>query len=81
MLLHGCPLLAAEKVADRVLISLADPVMVEGHRIPVAASIGVAEGVELEDLLRRADHAMYVVKHSCKDAWGSDTSVLTTEVC
>jgi GGDEF domain-containing protein len=46
----------------------------------VTASIGVAEGHNLDDLLRRADRAMYVVKHSGKGGWGIDAGASLPEV-
>ena len=51
------------------LLALLDrPVLVEGQRLNVAASIGVvhypADGLDADSLLRRADVAMYVAKRS-----------------
>ena len=53
-------------IATRILDRLAQPLVVEGARLHVDASAGVAEhtdmDVEIADLLRRADVAMYAAK-------------------
>jgi diguanylate cyclase (GGDEF)-like protein len=57
----------AEATAERILRVLREPVEIGGHRIDLAASIGVAivdaplSGAS-ENLLERADHAMYEAK-------------------
>jgi diguanylate cyclase (GGDEF)-like protein/PAS domain S-box-containing protein len=58
----------ADLVADRFLAALAEPVEVDGHRLVIGASIGVVAGtgVDPEDLLRRADEAMYRDKHASR---------------
>ncbi len=56
----------AQQVARRVLMVLEEPVMLEGMRIDVGASIGVSlypdHGTIPTDLLRSADVAMYQAK-------------------
>ncbi|MGN6244211.1 MAG: EAL domain-containing protein [Motilibacteraceae bacterium] len=55
----------AEAVAARVMGEVSAPLTVEGHRMRVGASGGVAlyrPGVAVEDLLREADSAMYEAK-------------------
>jgi diguanylate cyclase (GGDEF)-like protein len=56
----------SERVAERVVSVLAPPFDLEGHRIQISASVGVAfcgPGEEVpESLLRDADHAMYQAK-------------------
>jgi diguanylate cyclase (GGDEF)-like protein len=57
---------AAEQTAQRIVASLAEPVVVDGEHLPIKASIGIATGHggdDAGDLLRRADVAMYSVKH------------------
>lgn len=53
----------AVRAARRVLDSLTEPVEYEGHQIQLSASIGIAlyprHADEFEELLRRADTAMY----------------------
>ncbi|MDE2368111.1 MAG: EAL domain-containing protein [Burkholderiales bacterium] len=62
----------AERVAQRVLDALREPIFVSGQECFVTASIGVAlfprDGNSVVDLLRNADFAMYSVKARGKDA-------------
>jgi diguanylate cyclase (GGDEF)-like protein len=59
---------AAEAIPKDLLALLDRPVVVEGQRLNVAASIGVvhfpADGTDADALLRRADVAMYIAKRS-----------------
>jgi diguanylate cyclase (GGDEF)-like protein len=63
-----CDAPEAEKVAERLRRVLADePIEVEGKRVPLTASFGVAScsqpsGTEIEDLIRLADKALYRAK-------------------
>jgi diguanylate cyclase (GGDEF)-like protein/PAS domain S-box-containing protein len=58
----------ATAVAERILAVLAEPATVEGHRLAVRASIGVATGPARQSagLLRAADVAMYEAKQRGK---------------
>ncbi len=62
----------AQRVADRILQSLHEPVMVAGQECFVTASVGIAtfprDGQTLVDLLRNSDVAMYSVKSSGRNA-------------
>jgi predicted signal transduction protein with EAL and GGDEF domain/CheY-like chemotaxis protein len=62
----------AQRVADRILQSLKDPIMVAGQECFVTASVGIAtfprDGQTLVDLLRNSDVAMYSVKSSGRNA-------------
>ena len=55
-------------VAERILKSLSEPVMLAGNRVVVTSSIGIAiypeDGSEIDSLLKHADAAMYQVKYS-----------------
>ncbi len=55
-----------ELVAAKLFAALDEPVHFEGHELHARASIGVAmfpkDGLEADDLLRRADEAMYRAK-------------------
>ncbi len=56
----------AAKVAQRILDSLAESVIVDGHELFVSASIGIAvypfDGEDTETLIKNADAAMYHAK-------------------
>ena len=58
----------AAAVAERIRTRLAEPFSVEGRTVMVGASVGLAfgDGGDAEDLLRRADTAMYAGKHTGK---------------
>lgn len=56
------------QVANKVLAALERPFVIEGNTMTLAASIGVVvcpdNGNDFEDLLRKADTAMYSAKHA-----------------
>ena len=58
----------ANEVTERLLSSLNDPIVINGHVIRVSASIGIAmcthEQTDTATLLREADLAMYAVKRA-----------------
>jgi diguanylate cyclase (GGDEF)-like protein len=58
-------------VADRILMAVRTPVVVEGKELVIQASIGIALGASTDeaagDLLRQADLAMYAAKADGKD--------------
>ena len=62
----------AERVAQRMLESLREPIFVGGQECFVTASVGVAmyprDGATVVDLLRNSDVAMYSVKAQGKNA-------------
>jgi len=62
-----------ERVAERVLSALRDPLRVEGRDLTVTASIGAVEALAAasapEDLLRAADLALYWAKGEGRDRW------------
>jgi diguanylate cyclase (GGDEF)-like protein/PAS domain S-box-containing protein len=69
VLLDGADPGRGEAVAGRLLGAFADPVSVEGRRLALAASVGVAAGRyaagdDPDRLLRRADAAMYAAKRA-----------------
>jgi diguanylate cyclase (GGDEF)-like protein/PAS domain S-box-containing protein len=56
----------AARIAERLRDAMADPVTIGGHSFPVGLAIGIAvfprDGSESDDLLKRADIAMYRAK-------------------
>jgi diguanylate cyclase (GGDEF)-like protein/PAS domain S-box-containing protein len=61
------------QVAERILAALGEPMMTAGAAVAVAPSIGIVvsglEGEGPEELLRRADVAMYTAKEGGKGRW------------
>ncbi|MGE3450123.1 MAG: PAS domain S-box protein [Burkholderiales bacterium] len=57
---------SATTVAEKLLAALAQPAMVDGHKIVASASIGVArfprDGETADELIKNADAAMYKAK-------------------
>ena len=68
LLLQGCDRDGAERVAREVLSALAAPVSLGQVEMGIRASIGVAlypqHGATVEDLVQRADAAMYAAKRA-----------------
>jgi diguanylate cyclase (GGDEF)-like protein len=66
VVLDGADPAAADLAADRMIAALSQPVMADGHELPIRASIGIADGHTGDDpseLLRHADIAMYAAKN------------------
>ena len=62
----------AERVSNRVLESMREPIWVSGQECFVTASVGIAlfprDGQSVADLMRNADVAMYSVKNTGRNA-------------
>jgi diguanylate cyclase (GGDEF)-like protein/PAS domain S-box-containing protein len=61
-----------EQIAERIVKTLAEPIVLAGHLVSGSASLGVAttiEAAEGTDLLRQADLALYVAKGAGKGRW------------
>jgi len=62
----------AERVAQRVLEALREPIFIAGQECFVTASVGIAiyprDGITMADLLRNSDVAMYAVKSQGRNA-------------
>jgi predicted signal transduction protein with EAL and GGDEF domain len=62
-----------ERVAERVLAALREPLRVEGRDLTVTGSIGAVEALAAasapEDLMRAADLALYWAKGEGRDRW------------
>ncbi|GAB4400992.1 MAG: hypothetical protein OHK0048_16860 [Rhodoferax sp.] len=65
-------LAVVQRVGDAVLSRLAQPFVVEGVQAEISASLGAAiypdDGADFETLLRKADLAVYHVKHAGRNA-------------
>jgi diguanylate cyclase (GGDEF)-like protein/PAS domain S-box-containing protein len=64
----------ATSVAERIVASLREPVMLAGRRVSAGASVGIAfaaggDGLDASDLLRNADLAMYTAKARGKSCY------------
>jgi diguanylate cyclase (GGDEF)-like protein/PAS domain S-box-containing protein len=68
LLLDGADEHRAADVARRLLVALSEPLQVAGHELSLGASVGVAlyprDGEEADELVRRADVAMYAAKEA-----------------
>jgi len=72
-----------EQVAERIVNTLAEPVVLGGSLVSSSASIGIATTAEAEDdreLLRQADLALYVAKGAGKSRWRRYQSALHTAI-
>jgi diguanylate cyclase (GGDEF)-like protein len=70
-------------VAERITAAIADPVHYLGQELRVTASVGLAFGapgraLDPDALVRRADTAMYQVKHDGRDGYAVGVAVETT---
>jgi diguanylate cyclase (GGDEF)-like protein len=75
----------AETVAARLVDAVSAPLELEGHPVTVSASVGLAvraptETVGVDDLLRRADVAMYHAKARGKNRWTTYRSEMEEHV-
>ncbi|NYT26312.1 diguanylate cyclase [Alcaligenaceae bacterium] len=63
----------AERLAIRLIESCRTPVSVEGKALMVTVSIGIsmypADGSDLDELIQRADRAMYAAKNDGRDGY------------
>jgi len=67
-------------VAERLLESLQTPMLIDGHEIVITPSIGIAiapqDADTVEDLLKRADTAMYHAKTTGKNSYSFYSSAM-----
>jgi diguanylate cyclase (GGDEF)-like protein/PAS domain S-box-containing protein len=63
----------SETILERLLMAAAEPVTVGDAVIQVSASIGVTlypqDGIDADQLIRHADHAMYIAKQAGKNRY------------
>lgn len=67
----------AALVGERIVAAMAEPLILEGHRLTLAASIGIAvypdAGTDAASLLKNADAAMYEVKQAGRNGFRFST--------
>lgn len=65
--------LAVTRVAEKLLATLAEPLVIHGQTLQSSGSIGIAlypdDGRDVDTLLKHADVAMYRAKESGRNAW------------
>jgi len=72
VVLDGADPAAADLAAERMVEALRQPVLADGHELPIRASIGIADGHSGDEpsvLLRHADIAMYAAKNIAGTAY------------
>lgn len=74
---------AVARIAEKMLLALAEPFLIEGHALNVSASIGIAffpdDSTDFDTLLRYADAAMYAAKSAGKNAYRRFTEEMNVE--
>lgn len=65
----------AERVADKLIETVNQPIDLNGHALHVGVSIGLAlyphHGTTVDTLQRHADTAMYTAKHAGRNQWAA----------
>ena len=71
LLLRSCPLPEAVRIAERVIEAVHEPIAVAGSEVSIGVSLGIAlaedgpgDDTWVDDLVRRADDAMYAAKRA-----------------
>ncbi len=72
LLLRSCPIDEAVQIADRVIAAVGEPIALGEREVHVTASLGIARATNADhdgldwadDLVRRADDAMYTAKRT-----------------
>lgn len=57
-----------EKIAERLILKIGEPIIKDGHRFTIGASIGIAEvdnqSISIDAVIKRGDEAMYTAKRN-----------------
>jgi diguanylate cyclase (GGDEF)-like protein/PAS domain S-box-containing protein len=74
VILRAIPnLQAPATVAEKILVTLGEPIVLEGHMMKISASIGISvyptNSQDSEGLIKLADNAMYRAKHLGKNRY------------
>jgi diguanylate cyclase (GGDEF)-like protein len=68
LLLPGVSADGAAHVAKKLLVAVEQPISIKEHELTITASIGIAlfpdDGLNMEELFKRADAAMYLAKQN-----------------
>ena len=84
VILEETEIAAGEFAANRLLDSLATPIMLEGREFPITVSIGVTQfpedGDSPETLMRNADTAMYQAKNAGRNTYRFFTSDMNEQI-
>ena len=71
----------SEAKAEALLAALSRPLVIEGHELHIAASIGISrfpgDGADAETLLKHADLAMYQAKERGRGQWQKFSPAMT----
>lgn len=71
----------AANVAQNIIASLSEPFMLNGNKCSIGASIGISiypnHGEHINELLKKADIAMYYAKHSTRNTFRFYVSEMT----
>ncbi len=66
LLSENCHQIGAEKVSKKIISAIAKPFRLDGEIVSIGASVGIAvypgDGISIEQLLKKADLAMYSAK-------------------
>jgi len=80
ILLPGCNATGAAIVANKIVLALAEPLLLEGYKLHVSPSIGISlypdNGQSYDVLARNADTAMYQAKHNGRNQFQFYTQLM-----
>ncbi len=72
-----------DSLANRIVSSLTVPMMIMGHNVEISVSIGIAkypdDGENQDELMRKADVALYAVKNSGRNGFKFYQSAMNAE--
>jgi diguanylate cyclase (GGDEF)-like protein/PAS domain S-box-containing protein len=75
----------AALVAEKLIHTLRQPYQIGGQTIPLTISVGISlapdDGQDVDELLTKADTAMYLAKRSGRDGYRFYTTGMTESIC